>query len=410
MLLWRTQPQSPQALTAPHPAAAAERAWPGRSRAMGWTPPLVTASMCQSGIADQPLEPRGASTMKITTIGIDLAKNVFQVHGVDERGRTVLKKQLKRDQMAAFFAKLPACLIGLEACGSSHHWARKLQGFGHTVRLMAPQFIKPYVKTNKNDAADAEAICEAVARPNMRFVPVKSVEQQAVLSLHRVRQSFVKARTAQANQIRSLLGEFGLVMPKGITNVRKRVPEVLENALTSCLHRSRIWWSDCWTTSRSSIARSANSKRRSRLGIAAVSSARSLRRYPVSDPWAPAHWWPPSLTPGASTTGGKCRRGSDWCRDSIPAAANRPYWGSVSVVTFICARCSFMVRVSAIVAAQRRAGRQSVAARLLPSASSERRSGRAGEQERPHRVGATCPRPGVPASLLPCRPARAAVS
>ena len=117
--------------------------------------------------------------MKITTIGIDLAKNVFQVHGVDERGRTVLKKQLKRDQMAAFFAKLPACLIGLEACGSSHHWARKLQGFGHTVRLMAPQFIKPYVKTNKNDAADAEAICEAVARPNMRFVPVKSVEQQA---------------------------------------------------------------------------------------------------------------------------------------------------------------------------------------------------------------------------------------
>ena len=150
--------------------------------------------------------------MKITTIGIDLAKNVFQVHGVDERGRTVLKKQLKRDQMAAFLAKLPACLIGLEACGSSHHWARKLQGFGHTVRLMAPQFIKPYVKTNKNDAADAEAICEAVARPNMRFVPVKSVEQQAVLSLHRVRQSFVKARTAQANQIRSLLGEFGLTL------------------------------------------------------------------------------------------------------------------------------------------------------------------------------------------------------
>ena len=168
--------------------------------------------------------------MKITTIGIDLAKNVFQVHGVDERGRAVLKKQLKRDQMAAFFAKLPACLIGMEACGSSHHWARKLQGFGHTVRLMAPQFIKPYVKTKNNYLADAEAICEAVARPNMRFVPVKSVEQQAVLSLHRVRQGFVKARTAQANQIRSLLGEFGLVMPKGITNVRKRVPEVLEGA------------------------------------------------------------------------------------------------------------------------------------------------------------------------------------
>ena len=172
--------------------------------------------------------------MKITTLGIDLAKNVFQVHGVDERGRAVLKKQLKRDQMAAFFAKLPACLIGTEACGSSHHWARKLQGFGHTVRLMAPQFIKPEVKTNKNknknDVADAEAIREAVARPNMRFVPVKNVEQQAVLSLHRVRQGFITARAAQANQIRSLLGEFGLVMPKGITNVRKRLPEVFENA------------------------------------------------------------------------------------------------------------------------------------------------------------------------------------
>ena len=157
--------------------------------------------------------------MKITTIGIDLAKNVFQVHGVDERGKVVLRKQLRREQMAEFFAKLPPCLIGMEACGSAHHWARKLQGFGHTVRLMAPQFVKPYVKSNKNDAADAEAICEAVARPNMRFVPIKSVEQQAVLSVHRVRQGFVKARTAQANQIRGLLAEFGLVMPQGIAHI-----------------------------------------------------------------------------------------------------------------------------------------------------------------------------------------------
>ncbi len=168
--------------------------------------------------------------MNITTVGIDLAKNVFQVHGVDKRGKAVLRKQIKRDQMAAFFANLPACLIGLEACGSAHHWARKLEGFGHTVRLMAPQFVKPYVKTNKNDVADAEAICEAVSRPNMRFVPVKSIEQQAVLSLHRVRQGFVKARTAQANQIRSLLGEFGLVMPQGITHVTKRAPEIIEKA------------------------------------------------------------------------------------------------------------------------------------------------------------------------------------
>lgn len=115
--------------------------------------------------------------MNITTVGLDLAKNVFQVHGVNEHGKAVLKKQLKRAQVAEFFANMPACLIGMEACGSAHYWARKLQEFGHTVRLMAPQFVKPYVKTNKNDAADAEAICEAVARPNMRFVGIKNVEQ-----------------------------------------------------------------------------------------------------------------------------------------------------------------------------------------------------------------------------------------
>lgn len=168
--------------------------------------------------------------MKITTVGIDLAKNVFQVHGIDERGAVMLRKQLRRDQMATFFVNLPSCVIGMEACGSAHHWARKLQGFGHTVRLMAPQFVKPYVKTNKNDVADAEAICEAVARPNMRFVPLKSVAQQAALALHRVRQGFVRARTAQANQIRGLLSEFGLIIPQGIGYIAKRVPELLEDA------------------------------------------------------------------------------------------------------------------------------------------------------------------------------------
>ena len=154
--------------------------------------------------------------MNITTVGIDLAKNVLQVHGIDERGKVVLKRQLRRDQMATFFVDLPLCLIGMEACGSAQHWARKLQSMGHTVRLMAPQFVKPYVKTNKNDAADARAICEAVGRPNMRFVPIKNVEQQAVLAMHRVRQGFVRARTAQANQIRGLLSEFGSSFPKAL--------------------------------------------------------------------------------------------------------------------------------------------------------------------------------------------------
>ena len=166
---------------------------------------------------------------KITTIGMDLAKNVIQVHGVDDRGKAVLKKRLKRNQVASFFANLPACRVGMEACGSAHHWARKLEKLGHMVKLMAPQFVKPYVKTNKNDVADAEAICEAVSRPSMRFVPIKTGEQQAVLALHRARQGFVKARTAQANQIRGLLAEYGIIIPQGIGHVAKRVPEILED-------------------------------------------------------------------------------------------------------------------------------------------------------------------------------------
>ena len=167
--------------------------------------------------------------MKITTVGIDLAKDVFQVHGVDAHGKAVLRKQLKRKDVMSFFANLEPCLIGMEACGSSHYWARKLAALGHTVRLMAPQFVKPYVKTNKSDRNDAEAICEAVARPNMRFVPVKTGEQQAVLSVHRARQGFVKARTAQANQIRGLLAEFGIVIAKGMGHIAKRLPEILED-------------------------------------------------------------------------------------------------------------------------------------------------------------------------------------
>ncbi len=167
--------------------------------------------------------------MKITTIGLDLAKSLFQIHGVDERCKVAVRKQLKRTEMANYFANLEPCLIGMEACGSAHYWAKKLEGYGHTVKLMAPQFVKPYVKTNKNDIADAEAICEAVSRPNMRFVAIKTVEQQAILSVHRARQSFVKARTAQGNQIRGLLSEFGIVIPQGIRSIMKQIPEILED-------------------------------------------------------------------------------------------------------------------------------------------------------------------------------------
>lgn len=168
--------------------------------------------------------------MKVTTIGIDLAKSVFQVHGVDEHGKPAIKKQLKRQQMSEFFVQLPPCLIGMEACGGAHYWARKLQQMGHSVRLIAPQYVKPYVKSQKNDAADAEAICEAVARPNMRFVAIKNVSQQSVLALHTARSGFVKGRTALSNQIRGLLAEFGIVIAQGLSHLKARVPEAIEDA------------------------------------------------------------------------------------------------------------------------------------------------------------------------------------
>jgi Transposase and inactivated derivatives len=166
--------------------------------------------------------------MKITTVGLDLAKSAFQVHAADERGQVVQRRKLRRDELMGYFAVLPPCLVGMEACGGAHYWARRIAGFGHEVRLMPPQYVKPYVKTNKSDARDAEAICEAVRRPNMRFVPVKSVEQQAVLSLHRARQGLLEARTSQSNQIRGLMAEFGLVLPRGVSQIRTRAVALLD--------------------------------------------------------------------------------------------------------------------------------------------------------------------------------------
>ena len=154
--------------------------------------------------------------MEITTIGVDLAKSIFQVHGVDATGQVVIRKSLRRAQMLPFFARLPSCLVGMEACGTSHHWARELIKLGHEVRLIPPAYVKPYVKRGKTDAADAEAVCEAVTRPTLRFVPVKSPEQQAALSMHRTRDLLVKQRTQLVNMIRGLLAEFGINIPKGL--------------------------------------------------------------------------------------------------------------------------------------------------------------------------------------------------
>ncbi len=168
--------------------------------------------------------------MKLKAIGFDLAKTVFQVHGVDEQDRPELRRQLKRSQVLEFFARLEPCLIGMEACAGAHYWGRKLAALGHTVRLIAPKYVKAYVKTNKNDARDAEAICEALLRPSMRFVALKSPEQQALLGLHRMRQGLIDARTALVNQLRGLLGEFGVVVAVGRRRFEQALPRLIQDS------------------------------------------------------------------------------------------------------------------------------------------------------------------------------------
>ena len=167
---------------------------------------------------------------KITTLGVDLAKSVFQLHGVDLAGKVVLRREVRRSQLMKAIAQLEPCLIGIEACGGAHYWARRFGEHGHQVKMMSPQFVKPYRKSDKNDRNDAEAICEAVTRPSMRFVAVKSIEQQDMLTLHRVREGLMKERVALINRIRGSLSEYGIVIAKSVSNLRRELPGILEDA------------------------------------------------------------------------------------------------------------------------------------------------------------------------------------
>lgn len=189
--------------------------------------------------------------MNITTVGLDLAKMIFQVHGADKDGNPVMRKKLRRGQMLRFFGSLPPCLVGMEACASSHYWARELQALGHEVRLIPPQYVKPFVKTNKNDASDAEAICEALLRPTMRFAPIKSAEQQSVLMLHRARELLVRQKTMLINALRSHCGEFGFVVAQGASKVAEliiviedhkdnRLPQFAREVLGSLVEQLRM--------------------------------------------------------------------------------------------------------------------------------------------------------------------------
>lgn len=184
--------------------------------------------------------------MQITTVGLDIAKNIFQVHGIDINGKVCAQKPLKRKQVLPYFANLQPCLIGMEACASSHYWQRQLEALGHEVKLINPEYVTPYVKSNKNDARDAEAICEAVTRPTMRFVPKKSVEQQDIQMIHRVRSRLIKQRTGLVNQIRGLLGEYGLIIPLGVAAVRRQIPLYLEDASNELTPISREVFADLY--------------------------------------------------------------------------------------------------------------------------------------------------------------------
>jgi transposase len=247
--------------------------------------------------------------MNITTIGIDLAKSVFQLHGTDERGKAVLSKVLRRAHMMKFFAQMPPCLIGMEACGGAHFWARKLTELGYTVKLMAPQFVKAYVKTNKNDARDAEAICEAVGRANMRFVAIKTPEQQALLALHRARQGFVRARTAQGNQIRGLMAELGCAIPKDRGQVHSQVADILEDAQHGLLGMSRELFAQLLQHLRHLDAQVQALEAQIKAWHKEDTASQRLEQIPGIGP----------LTASAtSKTAGNSPPGWGWCRATIP--------------------------------------------------------------------------------------------
>jgi transposase len=212
--------------------------------------------------------------MKITTVGLDLAKVIFTVHGVDEHGKVILRKTVRRTKLLELFAQLPTCVVGMEACSGAQHWARELRKLGHEPRIMAAEWVEPYRQGGKNDGNDAAAICEAVSRPRMRFVTVKTVEQQAVLAVHRLRQGLVEERTALANRVRGLLAEYGIVVGTGLDRLRRALPEILEDGANAIPGIAKEVFADAQQDLRQLDARIAASDRR----IAALANASAPAR------------------------------------------------------------------------------------------------------------------------------------
>ena len=276
----------------------------------------------------------------VTTIGLDIAKSVFQVHGVDAAGQVVIRRQIKRRYVLAFFQKLPPCLVGIEACASAHHWSRELQALGHTVRLMPPAYVKPYVKRHKNDATDAEAICEAVTRPNMRFVATKTEEQQSCLTLHRTRHLFIRQQTSVINVIRALLAEFGIVAPVGRNGVEQllgvaadasdqRLPEVARACVIALGAQLQMLKAQILQFDRMINAWHRSSE-----------ASRRLDDIPGVGPALATLWLPASLIRRCSDQEGTSRPGSGLSRSRTRAEARTGSAISANAAIAICAACS----------------------------------------------------------------------
>jgi len=279
--------------------------------------------------------------MEITTIGLDLAKSVYQVHAINDAGEVVVRRTLRRAQVLRFFEQLAPCLVGIEACGTSHYWAREIRRFGHEVRLMPPAYVKPYVKRGKTDASDAEAICEAVGRPTMRYVAIKSAEQQAALALHRTRDLFVKQRTQLVNMIRGLLAEFGIEIRRGLEQALMHAKGIAagEIPVIPPLAAKMI------AGGRSSISRRgcARSSASCSLGIARATSPNGLRRSLESASSVLRRSPPRSPTRTSSAPAGSSPLGSALHRSSIRAAVRNGWDESRRWATNICADCSSSV-------------------------------------------------------------------
>lgn len=330
--------------------------------------------------------------MNVTTIGLDLAKSVFQVHGIDAHGKTLITRQLRRGKVLEFFANLPACLVGIEACPSAHHWAREISKLGHEVRLMPPGYVKPYVKRGKNDRADAEAICEAVQRPTMRFVSIKSEEQQALLVLHRVRETLVGQRIQLINAIRGHMAEFGIVAPQGAANVQQLILRLAEPDDTCLPARARAVLLLQVDQLRDTERRIADLDDQLKEQAQRDEAAKRLMTIPGWGRWSRLRSRPPSAMAVPSLPDATWRRGSASCLDSARPAARNGLSGSPRRVMAICGVCwSTGPSIDALVAES-----IAVADGAAGAAARERRHSGARQQDGARHLGRSRPRSGVP--------------